>query len=264
MHNDSDMSPDAWRDWLRSFRERFIAEKGWSEKEAKLRTRDKWVCVRDDQVHFLANEAERPADAVPVFEIRTLGGWMLPIEIKDRLTGLIGRAIASERSPRDIVLVLLNQLERGDPGESAEIQQQRSIATSWSHLLLDACEDETLPGVLDSDVFWQALLYAFQVGRRYEILDLHRNPQALADLLKAQAFQSGRAPDELTRRLEEKFRELRDKRGRNPKPREVVEAAGGVWSEIDDCWQFDDIAGLPSVPSGALYDRLDKIRQKLS
>ena len=30
-------------------------------------------------------------------------------------------------------------------------------------------------------------------------------------------------------------------RGRPPKSREVAEAAGGVWSPIEACWQFDDV-----------------------
>ena len=45
--------------------------------------------------------------AVPVFEIRTLGGWKRPIEITDRLTGLVGKAMTSQRSPRDIVFKTL-------------------------------------------------------------------------------------------------------------------------------------------------------------
>ena len=152
----------------------------------------------------------------------------------------------------------------GGQDESDEIKQKRHKAGFWNWQLLDACEDEALSGVIGSDAFWQVVLYALQAGRRHAILELYQTPQLLADLIKAQAFQSGRSPDELSRRLEARFLELLAKLGRHPKPREVAEAAGGVWSEIDDCWQFDDLKSMPSVPSGALYDRLDKIRRKHS
>ena len=63
-----------------------------------------------------------------------------------------------------------------------------------------------LAGVVDTDPFWQVPLCAFQAGYRHAILGLYRNPQLLGDLVKAQAFQSGRSPDELTRRLEASWR----------------------------------------------------------
>jgi hypothetical protein len=261
----NDATPEAWSEWLRSFRARFIAAQGWSEKEAKLRIRYAWAVVRDGRVHVLASDDQRPANAVPVFLMLTPGGRKLPIQIIDRLTGLVGQAMSSNRSPRDIVLGLLSQVEHADgQHESHEIQQKRSKAAFWAWQLLDACEDEALAGVIGSDVFWQALLYALEAGRWLTILELYRDSQVLADLIKAQAFQSGRGPDELSRHLEASYLKLRAESGRDPKPREVAEAAGGVWSEIDDCWQFDDMDGLPSVPSGALYDRLDRIRQKHS
>jgi hypothetical protein len=255
------MCPDSWCEWLHSFRERLIAAKGWSDKKAKLRIRDAWVCVRG-QVHVLTNDAPRPVDAVPAFQVLTPGGWKTPIEILERLTGLITKAMTSERSPRDIVLGLLSYVEHSDdPDESDEIKQKRHNAAYWGHQLLDACEDATLSGVVDSDVFWQVVLYAFQAGRRHEILDRYLNPQALADLLKAQAFQSGRAPDELSRHLEASFLELQTMLGRDPKPREVVKAAGGRWDDIDNCWEFDDIDGLPSVTHRGLCERLKVIRR---
>ena len=163
------------------------------------------------------------------------------------------------------MLGLLSQVEHTDgPERIRRDQTEASRAAFWGYQLLDACEDETLAGVIGSNAFWQALLYAFLAGRRHTILELYRDPQLFDDLIKAQAFQSGRSPDELTRQLEASWLELRTELGRHPKPREVAEAAGGVWSEIDDCWQFDHLDGLPSVPSGALYDRLDKIRRKHS
>ena len=255
----SDITPDDWSEWLRSFRARFIAAQGWSEKEAKRGIRDGWAVVRDGRVHFLYGGGPRPADAVPVFSMLTPGGWKLPIRILDRLTGLVGKAMSSDRSPRDIVLGLLSQVEHADgQDESDEIKQKRHTAAFWGYQLLDACEDETLAGVTGSDVFWQAVLSAFQAGRRHTILELYQNPQLFDDLTKAQAFQSGRSPDELSRHLEASFLELRDERGRPPKPREVAEAAGGVWSETDACWQF----GKQPISHGALCDRLKDIRHR--
>ena len=261
----SDITPDAWRDWLRSFREQFIAAQGWTEKEAKLRIRDGWVCVRDGRVRVLSNDGQLPADAVPVFLMLTPGGWKLPIQTCERLTGLVAKAMSSQRSPRDIVLGLLDLANHADgPNESDEIKQKRHKASFWVWQLLDACEDGTLAGVIRTDVFWQAVLYALEAGRWLTILELYQNPQLLAGLIKAQSFQNGRTPDELTQQLEASYLKQRAERGRDPKPREVAEAAGGVWNQYDDCWEFDDLDGLPSVSSGALYDRLDKIRRKRS
>ena len=76
------------------------------------------------------------------------------------------------------------------------------------------------------------------MGRRITVLELYKDPQAFHDLIKAQSFQSGRSPDELTRRLEASWRELRARRGRPPKLQEVAKAAGGKWSDTDACWQF--------------------------
>jgi hypothetical protein len=261
----NDATPEAWSEWLRSFRARFIAAQGWSEKEAKRRIRDAWAVVRDGRVHVLASADQRPADAVPVFEILTPGGWMRPIEITDRLTGLVGQAMSSDRSPRDIVLGLLSQVEHADgQHESHEIQQKRSKAAFWAWQLLDACEDEALGRVVDSDAFWRAVLYALQAGRRFTILERYRDPQVLADLIKAQAFARGRGPDELSRHLEASRLERRAVLGRNPAPQEVFEAAGGVESKIDECWDFEGLETMPSIPTGALYDRLDKIRRRHS
>ncbi len=261
----SNTPPDSWTDWIQTFRERFIAKQGWTEKEAKLRIRDAWAVVRDGRIHVLANDSEQPAGAVPVFLMLTPGGWKLPIQILERLTGLAEKAMSSNRSPRDIVLGLLSLADpANDQDEPDEIKQKSHSAAFWGYQLLDACEDETLAGVIGSDTFWQALLYAFLAGQRHTILELYRDPQLLDDLIKAQAFQCGRSPDELTRRLEASWLELRTELGRHPKPRQIAEAAGGVWSEIDDCWQFDHLDGLPSVPNGSLYDRLDKIRRKHS
>ena len=76
----------------------------------------------------------------------------------------------------------------------------------WPIEQRDACEDKALADVVDTDPFWQVPLSAFQAGYRHATLGLYRNPQLLADLVKAQAFQSGRRPDELTRRLEASWR----------------------------------------------------------
>jgi len=259
----NDITTDPWSDWLRSFREHFVAANKWTEKEAKLRIRDGWAVVRDGQVHVLTEGSQQPADAVPVFRQLTAGGWELPIQIHERLTGLVSRAMSSQRSPRDIVLGLLDRANHADgPNEDNETKQKRDNAAFWVCQLLDACEDEALAGVVEGDVFWQAILSALQAGRRLSILALYRNPQLLADLVKAQAFQSGRKPDELSRCLEASWLDRRAVLGRDPAPREVAEAAGGVWSEIDDCWEFDNLKSLPSIPNGVLYDRIERIRRR--
>jgi hypothetical protein len=128
--------------------------------------------------------------------------------------------------------------------------------------LLDACEDKALAEVVDNDVFWQVPLSAYQAGYRQAILELYRNPQLLADLVKAQAFQSGRKPDEVSRRLEGSYLELLAKLGREPSSREVTRAAGGVWSALDECWQFDGLKGLPDVTYRGILERLKDIRRK--
>ena len=261
----SNALPENWRDWLADLRQRIITAKGWSEKEAKLRIRDAWAVVRDGQVHVLTKDSQRPANAVPVFETLEPGGWKLPIRIWERLTGLVGKAMTSDRSPRDIVLGLLSQVEHPDgQDESDEIKQKRHSAAFWGYQLLDACGDKALAGVIENDALWQAILAALQAGYRHAVLELYRDPQLLADLVKAQAFQSGRKPDELSRCLEASWLDQRAVLGRDPTPREVAEAAGGVWSEIDDFWEFDDLKSLPSIPNGVLYDRIERIRRRYS
>jgi hypothetical protein len=104
------MPPDIWIEWLAAYRESFIAKKGWAPKEAQRRIRDASVCVRDGRVHILDSDSQRPAGAVPVFLMLTPGGWKLPIRILDRLTGLVAKAMSSQRSPRNIVLGLLSQM----------------------------------------------------------------------------------------------------------------------------------------------------------
>ena len=260
-----DTSDKPWNDWLAEFKQRLIEANKWTEKEAKLRIRDAWAVVHDGQVHILTEDSQRPANAVPVFLELTLGGWKLPIQIHEHLTGLVTKAMTSQRSPRDIVLGLLSRIEHADrQDESDEIKQKRHGAAFWARQMLDACEDEALAGVVDSDVFWQVPLSAYQAGYRYAILELYRDPRLLADLVKAQSFQAGRGPDELSRCLEASYLERRAVLGRDPAPREVAEAAGGKWSPIDDCWEFDNLKSLPSVPNGTLYDRLDRIRRKHS
>ena len=252
-------TPDDWHAWLNSFRKQFIAAQGSGQKEVKLRIRDAWVVVRDGRVHNLTGGGQRPEDAIPIFETLTFGSWKRPIEITDRLTGLIAKAMASQRSPRDIVLGLLSQVEHAEgPDESAEIKQKRDKAAFWIWQLLDACEDGALSAVAKSDVFWQAILYALEAGRWLTILDLYRNPQALTDLVKAQAFQAGRKPDEVSRHLEASYEEQCAKLGRDPKPREVAEAAGGKWSNADACWQF----GTQLLSHDALCQRLKDIRHR--
>ena len=251
------MSPEPWNEWLAEFKQRFIEANKWTEKEAKLRIRDAWAIVRDGRVHILESDDQRPADAVPVFLTLTPGGWKLPIWIEECLTGLVEKAISSNRSPHDIVLGLLSRIEHPDgQDESDEIKQKRDSAAFWGQQLLDACEDKTLSGVVDSDVFWQAVLAAFLAGRRLTILDLYRDPQTLANLIKAEAFQGGRSPDELTRRLRASYIELRSKSDRRPKPQEVAKAAGGKWSNCDACWQFGDRL----ISHDALCQRLKDIR----
>jgi hypothetical protein len=194
---------EQWAQWLAEFKQRFIEAHKWSDKEAKLRVRDAWAVVRDGRVHVLASDDQQPAGAVPVFEELTPGGWELPIWIEERLTGLVGKAMTSNRSPQDIMLGLLSRIEHPDgQDESDEIKQKRHSAAFFGRQLLDACEDEALSGVVDNDVFWQVPLSAYQAGYRHAVLELYRNPQLLADLIKAQAFQSGRKPDELSRCLE--------------------------------------------------------------
>jgi hypothetical protein len=182
-----------WNEWLSEFKQRFIEAKGWSAKEAKLHLRDGWAVVRDGQVHVLTKASQRPANAIPVFEELTPGGWTLPIRIIERLTGLATKALTSGRPPQDIMLGLLSRIEHPNgQDESDEIKRKRHSAAFFGRQLLDACEDEALAGVVDNDVFWQVPLSAYQAGYRQAILELYRNPQLLADLVKAQAFQSGR------------------------------------------------------------------------
>jgi hypothetical protein len=73
-------TPEAWGDWVHSFRERFIAAQGWDAKEARRRIRDAWVGVRDGRVHVLA-DGVLPAGAVPVFQCSPLV-VKLPIRIR--------------------------------------------------------------------------------------------------------------------------------------------------------------------------------------
>ena len=96
---------------------------------------------------------------------------------------------------------------------------------------------------MGSDVFWQVVLCAFQAGYRHAILDRYRDPQLLADLVKAQAFQCGRSPDELSRRLEASYLERRAVLG--------ALLAHARWQRqpvaygaIRCCWEFDDVDGL--------------------
>jgi hypothetical protein len=85
----SDNSPDAWREWLCTFRKRFVAAQGWTRKDAKRYLRDGWV--------------------------------------------VCAMAILSRRSPRDIVLGLLSQVEHADgPDESDEIKRKRHAAAFWT------------------------------------------------------------------------------------------------------------------------------------
>ena len=259
--SDTPPSPEEWSAWLPTFREQYIEAQGWSAKEANRCIRDAWAVVRDGRVCVLTKNSQRPADAMPVFEKRTPGGWKPPIEIIDRLTGVIGKAMTSQRPPRDIVMGLLDLANHADgQEESDEIKQKRDKAAFWVWQLLDACEDKALAGVIGGDIFWQVPLSAYQAGYHYAILERYRDQTLLADLIKAQAFQSGRKPDELSRRLETNFRGLHAKRGQLPRPREVAEAAGGKWSETDACWQF----GKQLVSHGALCQRLKAIRHKHS
>ena len=256
-------SRDNWNQWLAEFKHRFIQAQQWTEKEAGRRIRDAWAVVRDGRVHVLDDDSQRPENAVPVFRVRTPGGLLLPIEICERLTGLVSKAMASQRSPRDIVLGWLDRVSHADgPDESDEIKQKRHKAGFWNWQLLDACEDETLAGVIGSDAFWQVVLYALQAGRRHAILELYQDPQLLADLIKAQAFQSGKSPGELSRHLEKTRLELYADLGRDPTSREVALAAGGVWSEIDGCWEFNDLESLPSLSRRGLRERLKDIRRR--
>lgn len=129
----SDNSPDAWREWLCTFRKGFVAAQGWTKKDAKRYLRDGWVVVRDGQVHALTEGSQRPADAVPVFRVLTPGGRKLPIQICERLTGLVEKATSSQRSPRDIVLGLLDSANYADgPDESDEIERKRHAAAFWT------------------------------------------------------------------------------------------------------------------------------------
>ncbi len=145
---------DAWIDQLNSLREQFVAAQGWTEKEAKLRLRDGWAVVRDGRVHNLTGGGQRPEDAIPIFEILTAGGWKRPLRIDECLTGLVTKAMTSERSPRDIVMGILGQSLRADgSGESEETTRHRHTAASgWSGCWLSAstrCFRES-PGVMFS------------------------------------------------------------------------------------------------------------------
>ena len=129
-------TPEAWGDWLRSFRERFIAKQGWTNKEAKLRIRDGWACVRDGRVHVMDGDDQRPAVVVPVFVIRrvrpagavpvfqmlTLGGWKLAIRLEERLSG---SQTSSDISRLDGVVLSAGTTcrlpERGDMPREGEI-----------------------------------------------------------------------------------------------------------------------------------------------
>ena len=255
---------DDCKKWLTGFKRRYITAQGWDERQVKLRIRDTWAVLRDGQIQMLPNNEKLPANALPVFEVLTPGGWKLPIHISERLTGLVTRAMASRRPPREIILGLLDLLSRpaGREPDPPDLHAKRDIAANWMREILYACEDPELASMAELDALWRAIVCAFNAGRRYLIYDLYRDPDALANLVKAQAFQSGRSPDELTRRLEARWLELRSDLGRPPKPQEVAEAAGGIWDEIEECWQFDDLDGLPSLSAGALCDRLDKIRSR--
>ena len=123
---------EAWNEWLNSFRERFIAEKGWTAKDAKRCLLDGWVVVRDGRAHALTEGSQRPADAVPVFEMLTPGGWKPPIQIIDRLTDLIAKAMSSQRSPRVIVLGLLDLANHAD-GPDVSTCVLAAIANSAVH-----------------------------------------------------------------------------------------------------------------------------------
>jgi hypothetical protein len=251
---------DDYKHWLADFRQRFIKAKGWSEKDVKQRIKDGYVCVREGRIQELPDGDKLPAAAVPVFYVLTPGEWKLPLMIHERLTGLVTRALTSDNSPKDIVLGLLAKIEHPEgEHESKEIQQKRHSAAFWGEQLLDAWKDPGLSSVIESDAFWQAILSAFQAGRRLTIIELYQTPQLLADLIRAQAFGSGRSPDELTKRLTKSYLELRAEHGRSPKLKEVAKAAGGKWSNTEACWLFDELT--PVTPRG-LCERLKDIHRK--
>jgi hypothetical protein len=249
-----------YKRWLVDFKQRFILAKAWDKKDVKQRIKDGYVCVRDGRIQELPDGGKLPADAVPVFRVLTPGRWKLPLPIHERLTGLVSKALSSDRSPKDIFLGFLANAEHpASEHESEEIRRKRDAAAYWMRQPLGACEDPSLAGVKGSDALWRVVLSAFQAGRRHQIFELYRNPQILADLIKAQAFGSGKSADELTKRLTKSYLELRAGRGRPPKLKEVAKAAGGKWSNTEACWLFDE---LTPVTHRGLCERLKDIRRK--
>jgi hypothetical protein len=248
-----------WNQWLSGFRQWLIETSQWTEQEAAHRIRDGWIMVRDGRLQEVHQGEALPADAVRVFSVLTPGGRKWPIQIHERLTGLVSKALSSDRAPKDVFLGLLAEAEHpGEEHEGKEIRAKRDAAVYWMRQPLGGCEDPVLAGVKESDALWRVVLSAFQAGRRHQILELYKDPQLLADLLKAQMFQSGRSPDELTRRLGASYHELRAKSGRHPKPHEIAKAAGGVWSKTEACWLF----GTQPIGHAALRDRLKDIRRR--
>jgi hypothetical protein len=228
-----------WNEWLAELKQQVIKANKWTDKEAKLRIRDAWGVVRDGRLLVLAGGDQRPADAIPIFETLTFGGFHPPIQIVERLTGLVSKALTSQRTPRDIVIGLLSHIEHAEgPGESDEVLKQRHTAALWARRLLTLCEHEAFSAVAGTDLFWNTIICALQTGRRHAFLEICRDPQVFSDLIKAQAFQSGRGPDELTRRLEGEWLKQRQDTGREPKPRAVARGIGGTWSKIDGWWEF--------------------------
>ena len=256
----SDMSPNAWREWLRSFRERFIAKQGWSEKEAKRYLRDGWAVARDRKITFVESAADLPEDARPVFQFLTPLGWKLPLPIALRLDGWI-RDPAEGASLREVALEMLDSVLQPLDLESAgacvdDIKCKRDAVAQAVWCLLDACDAKELAEVIKSDAFWWAILQAMQFGRRQLLLELYANPELRASALKAVAFNSGKNGDALTDRLEARWLELRKKSGRNPKTREVAEAAGGVFD--GELWEFEEADLSPR----ALIERIVRIKRR--
>lgn len=247
-----------WLGWLSDFRQRFIAAHGWDQRTSKLMLKDGFIVVRNGEIHSLSADDKLPSNAVPVFFQLTPGGWRLPIWIAEALTGLVSKALTSQLPPRDIVLGLLSQMEH--PEEQDKDERHHKKAIFWTQQLRNAIEDPSLGGVIDNDALWQVALLAIQVGRCHTILELYQDPKLLADLLRAQAFRSGRAPDELTRRLAaERSRQLQAT-GREPKPRAVAEGIGGSWNGTDRWWEFpfDD---LQTPTHKAICRRIEAIRK---
>lgn len=203
-----------WETFLSGYRQKFVRDQGWTDRQAKDLVRDAFATVEGGRVVHSASGA---SDSLPVFLFRSPLGWKIPVPLLIQIAEHFEqkRTSSLDRSSRKRVEEVLRPFLALDELETSrkqltEAEFKMLMAAQAARNVDLSCDSEELWGVVEREEFWLVIEAAIRFGRRQLLAEIFADDETMSVNLHGQKMTRKGKPSKKRNRVEKPIDEFRD------------------------------------------------------